>query len=151
MQCLNFLLLIMWLPEHRLVEIFPEVLSHQSEGTEEGPAKGVKICVPVIRVLTEPLQNKYYIVKVPENSRKETGWKCSKFWRVGIQWGWWEIPRGRRNPPDRDQPHWSCHTAGSSSSPPSCTSSCGCCWTAPTPGGPPPKTRCPFRWPGWSS
>ena len=50
----------MGLPEHRLVEIFPEVLSHKSEGTEEGPAKCVKIRIPVIWVLTEPLQYESY-------------------------------------------------------------------------------------------
>ena len=125
-----------WGPEHSLVEIFPEVLSHQAEGTEEGPAKSVKICVPVIWVLTEPLKEdkmkRFYI----------SNW-------VGIQWSRSWIPRDRRNSPDRDQPHWSFHTAGSSSSPPSCTSSCGCCWTAPTPRDPPPKSR--SRFPGWSS
>ena len=51
-----------------MVEIFPEVLSHQAEGTEEGPAKSVKICVPVIWVFTEPLR----IKKVTKSTRKET-------------------------------------------------------------------------------
>ena len=51
---------LQWLPEHSLVEIFPEVLSHKSEGTEEGPAKCVEICVPVIWILSEPLSNKSY-------------------------------------------------------------------------------------------
>lgn len=48
------------MPEHSLVEIFPEVLGHKAEGTEEGPAKRVEICVPVIWVLTETLANQSY-------------------------------------------------------------------------------------------
>ena len=65
------------MPEHSLVEIFPEVLGHKAEGTEEGPAKRVEICVPVIWVLTETLVNQSY----EDKTRKKTG-----FERFRIHW-----------------------------------------------------------------
>jgi hypothetical protein len=43
-------------PEHRLVQVLPEVLCHQAEGTEEGPAESVEVCVAVVRVIAESLK-----------------------------------------------------------------------------------------------
>ena len=43
-------------PEHSLVQVLPEVLRHQAEGTEEGPAESVEVCVPVVLVFAESLK-----------------------------------------------------------------------------------------------
>ena len=36
-----------------MVEVLPVVLGHQTEGTKESPAKGVEVCVVVVRILSE--------------------------------------------------------------------------------------------------
>ena len=43
-------------PKDSLVKVFPEVLSHKAKCTEEGPAKGVKVCVAIIGALAEALE-----------------------------------------------------------------------------------------------
>ena len=128
-------------PEHCLVEILPEILGHKAERTEKGPAKCVEICIPVVRVITKTLKWSGIIQALSTTiARKKRQTKMK-----------WKIPQGRHSVPDRDQPRWNCHRADSSSSPPSDTSSCGCCWTAPTLGAPPPKTRGPVRSNTWNS
>jgi len=41
--------------ESDLIQILPEVLSHQTKGTEVGLREGVKACVAVVGVRPEPL------------------------------------------------------------------------------------------------
>ena len=47
----------LWLWDtHQLVQVLPEVLGHQTEGRQKGPAKCIEASVTVIRVRSEPLQ-----------------------------------------------------------------------------------------------
>lgn len=37
---------------HQLIQIFPEVLSHQSKQRQKGPTEGIKACIAIIRIST---------------------------------------------------------------------------------------------------
>ena len=46
--------------EYTLIQILPEILSHQAEGRQERPTKRIEVSVPVVGIATKTLENNYF-------------------------------------------------------------------------------------------